>query len=252
MSTPAVTLPAATALGRSFEHGLDVNLGTFGAPQYQPVRRMSAWAPTYTATTTDVTTYDDRGATNEDVSGRSFAATFTVQANRSTITGLYLPEVEALLAAAKAKGEGALIDVRWYHKPEIGTPNPNDAGRAQVRVDATRQNTGNAEVEVYSITLTGKGAFEPIANPFTGWDATAPIVAAATPAEAITGDLITITGSGLLGATSVTIDGAPVEFLPINAATIAASLPEGEAGPVPIVVTTAGGVSAAFTYTRGA
>lgn len=29
-----VTLPAGTTLGKSFEHGIDVNLGPFGTPQW--------------------------------------------------------------------------------------------------------------------------------------------------------------------------------------------------------------------------
>lgn len=248
----AVPLPAGTVLGKSYEHGIDVNLGTYASPSWQPLRRMSGWAPTFPAVTTDVATYDDRGATNEHVTGRGFASSFTVQGNRSTTTGLYLPELEAIIAAGRAKGEAAVLDVRFYHKPESGTPSPNDAGRAQVTVEVTRQNTGNAETEVFSVTLTGKGEYEPIENPFQGWGATTPVVSHVSPPAANDGDLLTITGSGLLEATSVTIDGDPAEFTAVNGASIIAVLPAGEAGAVPVVVTTPAGASAVFTYTRGA
>jgi hypothetical protein len=233
----AAPLPAGTTLGKSFEYGCDVNLGTFGSPSWQPVRRMSGWAPTFPKATNDVTTYDDFGAPNEDVSGRGFAGAFTVLGNRSATTGMYLPEVEAIVAAARAKGEAAVLDIRFYHKPETGTPNPNDAGRAQVTVEASRQNTGNSENEVIAVALTGKGAYEPITNPFTGWDVTVPIVSFVGPDGAGDGELVTISGSGFLGTTGVTIDGDPVEYTAVNGASIIAILPIGDAGAVPVVVT---------------
>ena len=248
----AVTLPAGTALGKSFEYGIDINLGTTASPSYQPIRRISAWAPTYPPTTQDQATYDDLGADNEAVTARSFATSFTVQGNRSLTTGLYLPEVEALLAAAKATGESAVVDIRWYHKPEVGTPNPSDAGQAFCRVDFTRQNTGNAEIEVFNATLTGQGPFTAIANPFAGWDVTAPVLASVTPEGAATGELVTLTGTGFLGATAVNFGAAPaVEFAVVNSATIIALVPTGTAGSVNVTVVTPGGTSNILAYVRG-
>lgn len=253
----AVPLPAGTTLGKSFEYGLDVNLGTYESPIWQPIRRISGFQPTPTPTTQDAQTYDDLGAQNQDVTGWSWNLAFNVQVNRSEATGLYLPEIEALLSRTRpsAKGAAATIDVRWYHKPESGTPNPNDAGRGLATVAYTRQNTGpGGEIEQFSVTLTGKGPYEEIANPFTGWDDTpTPVIAAITPAAAAEGDLITITGTGFLGATAVTVEGDPVgEFAVIGGATIVATMPAGSAGTVSVVVTTPGGPSTAFTYTRGA
>jgi hypothetical protein len=254
MST-VVPLPAGTTLGKSFEYGIDLNLASFAVPSWQPVRRMSGYQPAGTPTTQDAQTYDDLGAPNADVTGWGFGHSFNVQVNRSLSSGLYLPEVEALLARTKpsAVAELATIDYRWYHKPAVGTPNPNDAGRGLATVSVSRQNTGSGgEIEVLGFTLAGKGSYEEIANPFTGWAATVPLVAAVSPEGAGDGDLITITGSGLLGATAVTVEGASVEFLAINAATVVASLPVGDAGEVDIIVTTPGGSSAAFAFTRGA
>ncbi len=250
MST-RVPLPAGTTLGKSFEYGLDINLGLVGTPQWQSCRRISAFAPTYPATTEPTTTYDDLGAPNDDVTGRGFATSFTIQGNRSLTTGLYLPELEAILAAAKSKGDAAVLDVRWYHKPATGTPNPNDAGRSLVRVDVTRQNTGDAQNEIFAVTLTGKGEFEKISNPFSGWSATAPEIASITPAGAGEGDLVVLSGAGMLGVTAVTFDGdAAADFTVINAASLAAILPDGAAGAVPVVATSPAGASAAFSYTR--
>ncbi|WP_105567128.1 phage tail tube protein [Microbacterium halophytorum] len=249
-----VPLPADTTLGKSFEYGLDINLGTPGTPQWQSIRRISAFAPTFPPTTSDIATYDDLGSPSEAVSGRGFATAFTVQGNRSLLTGMYLPEVERLIAASRAKGEAAVVDVRFYHKPENGTPNPNDAGRSTARVELSRQNTGNAEVEVFSITLTGIGEFTPIANPFQGWDATAPQVSYVGPEAAVEGDLITITGDSFLEATELSIDSVavdPSDYQIVNNSTIIAQLGAGEAGTVPITVTNPAGTSAPYTFTRG-
>ena len=250
---PFVPLPAGTTVGRSFEYGLDVNLGTYASPSWQPIRRISGWAPAFAAITSPTDTYDDRGAPNEDVTGRGFSASFTVQANRSLSTGLYLPEVEAILAASKATLAAATLDVRYYHKPDTGAAAPNDAGRATCRVEAARQNTGNADTEVWSVTLTGKGKVLDIVNPFTGWAVGAPTVSAVTPAAATAGKLVTITGAGFLGATVVKFGAVnAAEFSVINGSTILAVMPAGGAGSAPVSVTAPGGVSGNFAYTRGA
>ncbi|MBB1511972.1 IPT/TIG domain-containing protein [Tessaracoccus sp. MC1627] len=251
---PYVPVPASTSLGKSFEYGLDVNLGTTGSPSWQPVRRISGWTPSFPATTQDVATYDDRGAPSEEVTARGFAASFTVQGNRSLTTGAYLPEVEALMAAARGTGNTAVLEVRWYHKPDVGAPNPDDAGSALVTVEVTRQNSGNAEIESFSVTLTGRGRPQTITNPFAGWDATAPVITGVAsvdgPAAGV-GDMVTITGSGFLGATSVTFGvTAATEFAVINGATIVATLPAGSAGSVDVTVVTPEGTSNAFPYTR--
>lgn len=250
MTTPV--LPAGTTLGKSFEYGLDLNLATFAAPSWQSCRRISAWAPTFPRVTSDVATYDDRGAPNEDVSGRGFAGAFTIQANRDLETGLYLPEVEKLLLASRSKGELAVVDVRFYHKPAIGTPNPNDAGRALATVEITRQNTGNADTEVFTVSLSGKGEYMPIANPYTGDAPAIPAISAITPPDQNSGELVTIIGSGFLTATTLTFDGLPADFVPSNDATIVALLPTDTAGTVPVIVTNPTGPSVAFNYSRGA
>lgn len=254
-----VTLPAGTTLGKSFEYGVDVNLGTYAAPIWQPVRRMFGYNQTPTPQTQDAQTYDDLGAPNEDVTGWAHSLVFSAQVNRSLATGEYLPEIEALLQRTKptAKGELAVIDVRWYHKPETGTPNPTDAGRGFATVSYTRQNTGpEGSVEVLQFTLTGKGPAEEIANPFTGWGSTEPVIStvAAVGAEpAGDGDLIRIDGAGFVGTTAVTVGGLPVgEFAVISSATIIATLPAGDAGVEPVIVTTPGGASDPVNYTRGA
>lgn len=254
MAPTPPALPAGTALGLSYEYGIDINLGTTAAPVWQSVRRISGVQVTTTPKTQSAQTYDDFGADNADVVGSNTNLTFAVQANRSTSTGLYLPEVEAMLLRARpsAKGESAVVEARWYHKPAVGTANPNDAGQGFFTVAKQRANTGSdGAVEVLNITLTGKGQAAEIANPFTGWDAAVPTISSATPSGAGAAELITVVGTGFIGTTGVTIGGtAAAEFTVLGDSTLVASLPSGSAGSAAIIVTNAEGASSAFAYTR--
>ena len=51
-----VQLPAGTVLGKSYEYGLDINLGPYGSPDWQSFRRISGFAPTFPPATEDVAT----------------------------------------------------------------------------------------------------------------------------------------------------------------------------------------------------
>lgn len=254
MSPTAPSVPAGTILGHSYEYGLDINLGTHDSPVWQPARRISDFQPTPQQKTQPAESYDDFGADNADVVSVNVNLGFSILGNRSSSTGLFLPELEAILAAAKSKGAAAIIEARWYHKPETGTPNPNEAGQGYFTAVAQRANIGaDGAVERYNVTLTGKGPFTPITNPFAGWGVTAPTIASIAPAGTGSGELVTITGAGFVGATGVTFDSiAADDFQVIGGSTIVAILPTDSAGTVDVVVTNAAGPSAAFAYTRGA
>ena len=169
-------LPAGTVLGKSYEYGLDVNLGTSMVPDWQTVRKMFNFQLTPSPVTTDAQTYDDEGAQNNEVTGWNWSLAFATQINRSGTTGKYLEEVEALFARTKpgAKGTSAQIEVRWYHQPdsgEGGAANPDDAGRGVATVTPGRANTGpDGSTEVQNWTLNGVGAYTPIENPLSEED----------------------------------------------------------------------------------
>lgn len=249
-----VPLPTGTALGRSFEYGLDVNVAPVGQPKsWQRVRRISGFQPSPTPKTFDAQTYDDEGADNAEVTGWSWALAFEVLVNRNVATGVYLPEVEAILARTRpgAVGESAIIEVRWYHKPSVGAANPTDAATGFATVSVTRQNTGpNGEVERLAVTLTGKGTATAITNPFTGWGTSAPVITSAFPQPEPIGGLLTLTGEGFLGATSVKFGAinAP-EFVVMGPATIAVVVPPSTPTSSLITVTTPGGTSNGLTHT---
>lgn len=251
----APALPAGSTLGHSFEYGIDINIGTDVAPVWQPFRRISDFNPNVTPITQDAATYDDFGSPNADKTGESWTASFAALVNRNTSTGAYTPEVEAVNARTlpTAKGEAAVVHVRYYHKPESGTPNPDDAYEGYATVGIQRANTGaDGAVERWTITLTGKGPRTQIANPFTGWGAAAPTILTALPSGAGTGDQVAITGTGFAGTTAVTVGGSAADFIVVGDATLVVVVPSGSAGSAPIIVTNATGPSASFAYTRAA
>jgi hypothetical protein len=85
----------------------------------------------------------------------------------------------------------------------------------------------------------------------TGLSQSVPIISTVLPSGAAAGELVTITGSGFTGATSVTVGGTEVaDFTVINDGYIVASLPAGAAGSAPVIVTNAQGASTAKAYTR--
>ncbi|PPI08233.1 phage tail tube protein [Rathayibacter sp. AY1B8] len=169
-------LPAGTILGKSYEYGVDVNLGTRAAPDWQTVRKMFNYQLTETPITKDGQTYDDEGSPNNETTGWSWSLAFATQVNRSGTTGKYLEEVEALFARTKpgSKGAAAQIEVRWYHQPDSvagGVPNPDDAGRGIATVSKGRANIGpDGSSEIQNWTLTGVGAYDEITNPLTEED----------------------------------------------------------------------------------
>ncbi|MFD6093974.1 phage tail tube protein [Oerskovia sp. NPDC060338] len=255
--TTSPSVPAGTTLGKSYEYGMRIDLGyPGGAENFVDVRRMSELQPTPTPVTQDVQTYDDFGAPNSDKTSESFGITLTVLGNRSSVTGKYLPELQKFHDATRpsAKGEDAVVRVQYFHKPETGTPDPDDAFEGLATVSIGRQNAGaDGAVERSNITLTGKGQRKEIANPFAGWGVTTPQVTGVSPAAAAAGELVTITGSGFLGATAVKFGAVSAgDFEVIGGSTIVAIVPAGAAGPAAVTVTTPGGVSLAFAYTRGA
>ena len=103
------------------------------------------------------------------------------------------------------------------------------------------------------MSLSGKGRVLDIENPFQGWGVSVPTISAVSPASATAGKLVTITGTGFVGAPLVKLGAVnAAEFSVVGGTTILAVMPAGWAGTAPVQVTTPGGVAATFAYTRGA
>lgn len=246
-----------TDLGLSYELDADINLGgpkTLPA-NWQQIRFTSAIAPSHTATLQDIATYDDEGATNQAKIGEAASLAFTVQARRNP-DGTFLPEVQALIDAAKpgTRGNQASVEVRYYD-----SKGADYAFQGVFAVQIDRGATGNAEVGSWAITLTGQGPVKVIPNPAISGTTPAakPAITNATPSGAAAGALLTIKGSGFTGVTGAT----GVKIGSVNATsyavvadnTIVATVPAGTAGPANITVThPTAGASEPFGYTRGA
>lgn len=259
MSTPLVPLPAGFTRSKSFERGIDLNLGTPAAPNWQRVRRMFGFSPSPNPIKHDAQTYDDQGAPNESVDAWGHGCQFSTHLYFNPTTGEYLPEIEALMARTRpeAIGDLAEIEYRTYHKPQSGTPNPNDALQGVATVAISRTNTApDGSIETIQWTLAGVRPAASITNPFPGWAAGAPKITSITTDDGETpgtGEMVTITGTDLLGATAVTFDDIDaVDFTVLSATTIVAALPSDGAGETQVAVTTAVGTSDDFPLTRAA
>lgn len=260
MAPTAPALPAGTTLGKSFEYGLDIDTAYPGTtPAWQPMRRIADLNPAPTPKTQDAQTYDDFGADNASKVGESWSLSHSILGNRSKTTGKFMPEIEALIRTTRpdSKDEDAVVHIRYYHKPESGTPDPDDAYEGWATVAVSRANTGaDGAVERLTITYTGKGPRKAIVNPFTGWEAAVPTLSTALPSGAAAGAQVTIKGTGFgpvsgptgvkFGATNAT------SYTVVDPTTIIAVVPAGTAGSAPIVVTSPAGASTSLAYTRGA
>lgn len=155
-----------TEFGFSYEYAVDINLGTAEAPDWQPIRFISAVDPQVTSLTQDAATYDDNGAPHPVKYSESWTLGFTVQQHRQA-DGSFLPEVEGLLDLTRpdAVGNAAVGHFRWYDDPVEGTPNEDEAYEGYGTVQANRQQTGNDQIGGWTVTITGQGRRTQIANP---------------------------------------------------------------------------------------
>jgi hypothetical protein len=246
-------MSVTTEYGFGYEYGIDVwDPVTSG---WLPFRFPTGINPQATPVTADGATYDDLGSPNEAKLSESWSLDFNVQQHRLA-DGSYLPEVQRLIDLTKptATGNAAVGRFRWYDKPAAGLPNPNDAFEGDATVTMNRGNTDNQGIGSWAVSLAGKGRRRQIENPWTGWDTEQlPFISGISPAGALEGDLVTITGSSFSGATAVEFDGTPVgDYTVVSTSSIVAVVPAGIAGEVAVTVLTPVGESPAFAYTRGA
>ena len=254
--TIAPNIPAGFEYGQAYEYALEVDITPNApTPTYQRVRVPSDLAPTVSPVMMEVPSYDDEGSNNSRKTSENWTMSFAVWAVHSIVTGKFTPEVESLEAATYPDSNGNLSirRVRWFHAPKSGVANPNEAFEGAATVVRARGNTAaGGDAEKYAYDLTGNGRRTQILNPHSSTLAAPTILFVSPDQGAVTGDLITITGSAFGATTDVTVDATIVEFAVVGGSTIVFVLPAGTAGDVPIVVTNAVGASDAFTYTRGA
>jgi len=131
-------------------------------------------------------------------------------------------------------------------------------GATSVKFGATPATsfTVNSATQITAVTPAGTPGVVPVtvttsggtSNPVAFTYQNTPAVTALTPSNGPTsgGSTVTITGTGLTGATSVKFGATPAASFTVNSATqITAVSPAGTAGGVPVTVTTAAGTSSA-------
>jgi hypothetical protein len=194
--------------------------------------------------TQDSSTYDSDGWGSSEITLNKWSV--QVKALRQTTGGVFDPGQELVRARVAQFGDAARIYVRWYDNS--GAP---EAHQGWGIVSWSRSKTGVTDLDEAQITVDGDGSLTDITNPYA--PALAPVVAAATPSAAGTGDQVEISGQGFTGTSSVKFAAVAVtQYTVVSDSLIVAVVPTGSAGSAPITVTNATGVSNALAYTRSA
>ncbi|QIK63836.1 hypothetical protein G7068_12020 [Leucobacter viscericola] len=162
------TPPAPTkgVNGQSYEFKLDVAAIPEGSAEYVwlPGPDITGLQPNASPKTADGTTYANRGQDDTPTVGETFTIAFDAKAVKNT-EGKLAPYMSLLIAAAQANLKGGdptkkVIAARVYHEwvEEL-------SWQLTAEVSFQRKNTGNADIEFFSFTLTSKGDREVVPNP---------------------------------------------------------------------------------------
>lgn len=153
--------------GQSFEFKLDVaTIPTAPTTEYVwlPGPDITGLQPNAAPKTADGTTYANRGQDDTPTVGETFTVAVDAKVVKNS-EGKVAPYLSLLIAAAQATLKGGdpskkVIAARVYHEwiEEL-------SWQFTAEVSFQRKNTGNAEVEFLSFTLTSKGDREVVANP---------------------------------------------------------------------------------------
>jgi formylglycine-generating enzyme required for sulfatase activity len=254
----------------------------FGGPTISSASPSSG--PPTGGTTITITGTNLTGATSVTVGG--VAATSVTIGNATTITAVTPPGAlgSVLIVVTTPGGTANLANAFTYvvPAPTISSVSPTSgstAGGTTITITGTNL-TGATSVTVggvaatgvavvnsttvtavtpagtagaKTVTVTTPGGTANLANAFT-YVVPAPTISSVSPSSGPTtgGTTITITGTNLTGATSVTVGGAAAtSVIVVSATTVTAVTPAGTAGGKTVSVTTPGGtanLANAFTY----
>lgn len=194
----------------------------------------------------DTTTYDSADPTTGIVtkSQRKVAQARTASGQRLRINHGD-PDENAGWQELRDGGKlNRLCQVRWFNASDRTEP-----GEMAI-VDVTYDRQGGAAadrgVDAFSLELTGPA--ESIANPMGA--GVVPNATSVAPTSAAAGVMVTITGTGLTGATAVKFGSTNAAMFVVDSDTQIRAVVAGTAGSKPIEVTTPGGVDStpvAFT-----
>lgn len=223
-----------------------VDVSTDGTTWIQ-IGGVSDFNPQVANTDADASAYDSDGWTAFETTMKSWSASVKALVRRTA--GV----LDAGLSLCKDRqfsfGDAERLHVRWYIR---------DTGKEAVKgyaiVSYNRSKTAVADLDEVTIEFKGDGALAAIAD--VAVTQPVPQITAATPSGAAQGALVTITGSHfttVTGATGVKFGATnATNYSIVSDSVIVATMPAGSAGAANITVTNTTGVSAAFSYTRGA
>lgn len=153
--------------GQSFEWKLDIApIPALPAtePTWLTCPDITSLQPNPSPKTTDGTTYANRGQDDTATIGETFTIGYDAKVVKNN-EGKVAPYLSLLIAAAQANVSGGdptkkVIKARVYHEwiEEL-------SWELSVEVSFQRKNTGNADVEFLTFTLTGKGDRKIVPNP---------------------------------------------------------------------------------------
>jgi hypothetical protein len=235
-------MPAVNLLARGYRLEVSVD----GATNWLKLAGLNDLNDSIVPNKVDSSNYDSNGFTSSEITMQAWSV--AAKFNRQATSGTEDPASAALRACRAQFGDAARIYVRWYST--VQTSEPGWQGRAIVELNKSK--TAVADLNEFTVTLTGDGVLTSIANPYA--PGVAPVITSATPSGAAAGAQVTIVGQYFTGTVATT----GVKFGAVNAAswvvlgdtTIVAVMPAGSAGSAPVTVTNATGASSAFPYTR--
>lgn len=166
MNTFEPAPPTKGTNGQSYEWHLDIAavLAGGGTPTYMQCPDITALNPNGSPKTADGTTYANRGQDDISTIGETFTVGYDTKVVKNA-EGTVAPYLALLISAAQANVPGGdpskkVIKARVYHEwiEEFSY-------EFTAEVSMQRKNTGNADTEFLSFTLTSKGDRKIVPNP---------------------------------------------------------------------------------------
>lgn len=195
----------------------------------------------------DASAYDTDGWTAFETTMKSWTASVKALVRRTA--GVLDAGLSLCAARQLSFGDAERLYVRWYLR-DTG----KEAQQGRAIVSYNRSKTAVADLDEVTVEFKGDGALVAVAD--VAVTTPVPTILSASPSGVAAGGLVTITGAyftGVTGATGVKFGATnATNYSIVSDSVIVATMPAGTAGAANITVTNGTGVSAAFSYTRGA
>lgn len=234
MTSPTTTI---TALARRFALEVDMNPG--GVADWQPCPGIEEFKPVRTTRKEKDESYDDAGAERQAITGSTWSIDIKL-IHRTASDGITFNTVQEYLRTQSEQSNALAgeVHVRWYDRNGSG-----EAWDGRCLVDWTPDGGNGGARDTVTVKLMGQGDRASITNP----NASAlPAITALSPATgaAAGGELITIKGRKLTGATAVKFGATDADgYTIVDDTRIVAIAPAHAAATVDVAVTTPAGTN---------